>query len=96
MLVLFQAITLNVAINSHNKVLMVVMVSNQVIVSYKTKSNGNSRNFDGISVRLLTKTCFVLSWFSLLNLKGVFSRSLRKTICFKCLVQASRITSLTI
>ena len=29
-LVLFQAITLNVAINSHNKVLMVVMVSNQV------------------------------------------------------------------
>ena len=32
-LVLFQAITLNVAINSHNKVLMVVMVSNQVRIS---------------------------------------------------------------
>ncbi|XP_028391533.1 transmembrane anterior posterior transformation protein 1 homolog [Dendronephthya gigantea] len=30
-LVLFQAITLNVAINSHNKVLMVVMVSNQFV-----------------------------------------------------------------
>ncbi|CAB3982800.1 transmembrane anterior posterior transformation 1 homolog [Paramuricea clavata] len=31
LLVLFQAITLNVAINSHNKVLMVVMVSNQFV-----------------------------------------------------------------